>query len=227
MTDRFAVVPLDDLVGYEIPGQARWHMIRSTLDVRAFGINAWTSTEDGQQVIGEHEETTPGQGEHDELTLGHEELYVVLTGHATFTLDDEQVDAPEGTVVHVSDPTVKRGATGQAGTTVLAVGAKPGVAFTPSQWERSAQALRYWPTEEWDKAIAVLEGHLAETPDNAGVHFNLACAHARAGRADDAREHLSRATELQPRFAEYAQTDADLASIRDEPGFPAPPASDA
>ena len=91
MSDRYAVTSLDELVGFEIPGQARWHRIRSTLDVGAFGINAWTATEDGQQVIGEHEESS---GE------SHEEIYVVLSGEATFTLDGEEVDAPQGTVVH-------------------------------------------------------------------------------------------------------------------------------
>ena len=70
----------------------------------------------------------------------------------------------------------------------------------------------------------MLERHLAETPDNGGVHYNLACAKARAGRADKALEHLRRAAELEPRFAGYAQTDEDLASLRDDPGFPAPPA---
>jgi tetratricopeptide (TPR) repeat protein len=214
MSDRYAVVAIREL-GYATPGQAHWHTIRSTLDVRAFGINAWTALEDDQRLIGEHDEA---EGE------AHEELYVVLSGTATFTLDGETVEAPEGTVVHVPDPAVKRGATGSKGTTILAVGAKPGVAFTPSSWERSAEALRYWPTEEWDKAIAVLEEHLAETPEDGGVHYNLACAKARAGRADEAIADLRRAVELQPSFARYAQADDDLASIRDDPGFPEPPA---
>ncbi len=140
----------------------------------------------------------------------------MLTGHGTFTLDGEEVDAPAGTLVHVPDPTVKRAAVGEAGTTILVVGAKPGEAFTPSAWERSAEALRFWPTEEWDKAIEVLDGHLAETPDHAGTHYNLACAHARAGRPDVALGHLRKAIELQDSFAEYATKDDDLVSIRDQ-----------
>ena len=210
MSDRYAVVPIREL-GYVTPGQAHWHTIRSTLDVRAFGINAWTATADDQQIIGEHDESS---GE------GHEELYLVVTGHATFTLDGETVDAPQGTVVHVPDPAVKRGASGKQGTTVLAVGAKRGQAFTPSSWERSATALRFWPTEEWDRAIEVLESHLAETPDHAGTHYNRACAHARAGRPDVALEHLERAVALDARFAEYAPKDDDFASIRDNERFP-------
>jgi quercetin dioxygenase-like cupin family protein len=212
MSQRYAVTSLDGLVQYEIPGQPRWHTIRSTLGIGAFGINAWTATEDGQQVIGAHDEAS---GE------AHEEVYVVLSGNATFTFDGETVEAPQGTVVHVPDPTVERGAVATAGTTILVIGAKPGVVFTPSSWEQSAEALRYWPTEEWDKAVEVLEGQLERDPERAGTHYNLACAHARADRPDDALGYLTRAIELQESFAGYARTDEDLESLREDPRFPA------
>jgi tetratricopeptide (TPR) repeat protein len=207
MSERYGVRTLDELAAPAIPGQAQWHTVRRSLGISAFGVNAWTATEDGGRIIGEHDEA---EGE------GHEELYVVLGGRATFTLDGDEVDAPAGTLVHVADPAVKRGAVGEAGTTILVVGAKPGEAFTPSTWERAAEALRYWPTEEWDSAIEVLERHLAETPDHAGTHYNLACAHARAGRPDVALEHARKAIELQESFAEYAAKDDDLVSIRDQ-----------
>jgi hypothetical protein len=77
-----------------------------------------------RQIIGEHDEAS---GE------AHEELYIVLTRRGTFTLDGERVDAPAGTLVHVPDPTVERAAVGEAGTTILVVGAKPGEAFIPFQ----------------------------------------------------------------------------------------------
>ena len=208
MSHRYRVVSLEELGNDAVTGQARWHAIRTELGVASFGINAWSATEDGQSIIGKHDEA--GEG-----ATGHEELYLVLGGHATFELDGEELDAPAGTFVHVPDPAVTRGATGTRGTTILAVGAKPGEVFTPSTWERSAEALRFWPTEEWDRAIEVLEGHLAETPDHAGTHYNLACAHARAGRPEQALEHLERAVALGPRFAELARDDDDLASIRD------------
>jgi quercetin dioxygenase-like cupin family protein len=211
MSGRYQVTSMEELGGPAVPGQARWHTIRSTLGVTAFGINAWTAGEDGQQIIGEHDETG----------LGHEEVYVVVSGDAEFTLDGETFAAPTGSVVHVPDPTVKRSATGKRGTTIMVVGAKPGEAFTPSSWERASQALRFWPTEEWDRAIEVLEGHLAETPDHAGTHYNLACAHARAGRTDIALDHLERAVELQESFGEYAPKDDDLTSLREDPRFAA------
>ena len=100
--------------------------------------------------------------------------------------------------------------------TATVVGAKPGEVFAPSTWERAAEALRYWPTEEWDAAIAVLEGHLADTPDHAGTHYNRACAHARAGRPDVALGYARRAIELQESFADYAPKDEDLATVRDQ-----------
>jgi tetratricopeptide (TPR) repeat protein len=209
MSKRYRVTTLEELGAPAVPGQAQWHTIRSKLGVAAFGINAWTALDDGQQIIGEHDETS----------LGHEEVYIVLDGSASFTLDGETVEAPRGSIVHVADPSVKRAATGTRGTTILVVGAKPGEAFTPSSWERAAEALRFWPTEEWDRAIEVLEGHLAETPDHAGTYYNLACAHARAGRSDVALDHLERAVELQASFAEFAPKDDDLESLREEPRF--------
>jgi len=205
MSDRYAVVTLDEIALGQMG--AHWHPVRRTLDIQAFGMNAWTATEDAQQVIGEHDEVEGGQ---------HEEVYVVVSGHATFTLEGEAFDAPAGTIVHVADPAVKRGAVGEEGTTILVVGAKPGEAFTPSTWERSAEALQFWPNEEWDKAIEVLERHLAETPDHAGTHYNLACAHARAGRPDVALDHARKAIELQESFGEYAVKDDDLVSIHDQ-----------
>jgi tetratricopeptide (TPR) repeat protein len=211
VSDRYRVVSLDDLVPYETAGQPRWHSIRSTLDIRGFGINAWTANEDGQQVIAEHDEAGGGE---------HEEVYVVLSGHATFTLGGETFDAPAGTVVHVPDPTTTRGAVGVRGTTILAIGAKPGVVFEPSSWERSAEALHFWQTGEWDKAIALLEEHVAETPDSGVSHYNLACALARAGRHEEALVRLRETVALEDRFLELAQTDDDLASIRDDPSFP-------
>ena len=213
MSTRFETANLRDIAGYEEPGKASWHMVRQELGISAFGVNAWRSTEPGQTVIGEHDELSDGAG-------GHEELYVVVSGHATFTVDGEKVAAPAGTVVFVGDPTVKRSAVGdEADTTILVVGGKPGEAFTTSPWEESSHVLRYWTTGEWDRAIEVLERQLADDPENAAAAYNLACAESRGGRLDEALDHLARAVELRPSFAEGAQTDTDLVAIRDHPRF--------
>ena len=73
----------------DLEDERGWSPIRLQLGVRAFGINGWTAHEAGPAVIPEH----------DGMPSGHEELYVVTAGHATFTVDGEQIDAPAGAIV--------------------------------------------------------------------------------------------------------------------------------
>lgn len=205
-----------DVEGIETVGGTQWHMLRSQLKVDAFGVNAWTSTKAGQSLIGEHDEISDGAGE-------HEELYVVLSGSATFTLDGVTKNVPAGSLVFVKDPKVKRSAIADSeGTTVLVIGAKAGEPFEVSQWESSAEALRYWPSQQWDEAIRLLKIQIVEKPDNAGMVYNLACAEARSGRTEDAFVSLARALELRPTLVTSAQHDPDLEPIRDDPRFPRP-----
>jgi len=212
--DRYTVVRLEDVDGYAGDGQPFWHMVRRTLGIEAFGINAWRATEAGQDLIGEHDEVSGGAG-------GHEEVYVIVSGSATFTVAGENLAAPAGTVVFVRDPTTRRAAIAdEANTVVLVVGGKPGEAFAVSPWETGAEALRYWPTGEWEQAIELLSRQHAEDPENAIVVYNLACAESRAERAADAIAHLRRAIELRPAFADGAQTDPDFDPIRADPDFP-------
>jgi tetratricopeptide (TPR) repeat protein len=218
VSDGARVARIDELDSIGIPGQARWRLVRGALGIEAFGVNAWTATEAGQAVIGEHDELGPGAG-------GHEELYLVVSGEATFTVDGHAIRAPAGTLIFVQDPATRRGAVAsEAGTTVLAVGGKAGEPFSVSPWERNTMALRFWESEDWESAIAELTALHAEDPDSAGIAYNLACAEARAGRTDDALAHLMRAVELHPPFAATAAQDDDLASIRRDPRFPAPQA---
>ncbi len=217
MTDRFQVLRLDEVDGYADEGRPRWHMIRAVLGIESFGINAWRATEAGQAIIGDHDELGQGAG-------GHEELYLVLSGRATFTVDGDLVAAPAGSLVYVKDPRARRSAIAdEAATTILVIGGRPGEAFSISPWERSAEALRFWTTGDWDRAIEVLEAQLDEDPGNANVVYNLACAEARAGKLDASLEHLARAVELEPHFAELAQDDTDLDAVRDDDRFPQRP----
>ena len=214
MSDRFQLLRLDEVDGYADAGRPRWHMIRSVLGIESFGINAWRSTEAGQAIIGEHDELGQGAG-------GHEELYLVIAGRATFTVDGEPVPAPAGSLLYIKDPRARRSAIAdEAATTILVIGGRPGAAFSVSPWERSAEALRFWTTEDWDQAIDVLEAQLAEDPGNANVLYNLACAESRDGRLDAALAHLARAVELEPRFATNARDDPDFAPLHDDERFP-------
>ena len=57
---------------------------------------------------------------------------------------------------------------------------------------------------------------LADHPGNGTLHYNLACYAAMAGEREKALEHLRTAFERDPRSREWAQTDEDLASVREE-----------
>jgi quercetin dioxygenase-like cupin family protein len=105
---------------------ADWITLRHQLGVTAFGLNAWRAPVAGRQVIVDH----------DEADSRHQEVYVVVAGQATFTIDGQDVDAPAGTVIFIEDPSLSRvGLAKEPGTTVLAIGAQPGRIFTPSSWE--------------------------------------------------------------------------------------------
>jgi tetratricopeptide (TPR) repeat protein len=189
-----------------LEGQLQWHPLRHELGISAFGMNAYTAANAGDLVVEEHTEES----------LGHEEVYVVLEGRATFTLDGEEFDAPAGTVVHLRDPKVRRVArAAQDGTRVLAVGAKPGAVYEPSPWEPAFRAEALARSGDPEGAIAVCREALGEHPDNPSVLYNLACFEALGGHEDDAVAHLRRAFELRPEMREWAEKDSDLATVRD------------
>jgi len=110
-------------------GSFEWRPVRHHLDIQSFGINAMTAVSEGDWVVPDHTEVEESQ-------TRHEELFFVASGRATFTVGEESFEAPAGTFVYVPDPEVRRSARAlEAGTTVVAVGAEPGVAFTVSAWE--------------------------------------------------------------------------------------------
>ena len=212
MSEQWQSVRLDEIESIPITGAGvNWRPLRRTLGIEAFGINSYVADAAGDHVVEEHSEST----------LRHEEAYVVLTGHATFALGDDTLDAPAGTVVFIRDPDVKRSALAvEAGTSVLAIGGKAGEAYSPSPWEWFFYAERFRPTEDWDDAIAHLEEGVERYPDNASMLYSLACFEALGGKRDEALAHLGQAVELEPRHIAWAAKDDDLASIRDDPRFP-------
>jgi tetratricopeptide (TPR) repeat protein len=212
MSDGYQVTSLDEIEVPALVNTARWASIRRHFDIESFGVNAWVADAD-EVVIGEHDEVSDG-------AAGHEELYVVLSGKAIFTVDGETIDATPGTIVFVRDPAAKRKAVAEeAGTRILAVGAKRGEAYVPATWERSAPAFPYFASKEYDKAAGVLEEAVAEYPDDPAILYNLACAESMSGRTAEAIEHLRRSVENGERFRELARTDTDFDPIRDEPEF--------
>jgi hypothetical protein len=125
-------VHLDDVVRIDDGDEPAWKPLRHALGIEAFGVNAWLPAAVGSLVIEEHDEAGD---------QGQEELYLVVSGRATFTVDGERLDAPAGTLVALRDPALTRAAVAEEeGTVVLAIGGVRGSAFTPSDWEQRALA---------------------------------------------------------------------------------------
>ena len=61
----------------EIERRGRNIPVREHLGMQAFGVNAFTTGDDGTLI-----------NEHDEAGSGQQELYLVLDGQATFEIDD-------------------------------------------------------------------------------------------------------------------------------------------
>jgi hypothetical protein len=203
------ILRLDDIEGVPVFGTLVWKPVRRTLGVTAFGINAYTAANAGDEVVEDHDETP----------LGHEEIYAVVAGHATFTADGEEVDAPAGTLVFLDDPKQQRRAIAkEAGTTVLAIGGMPG-AHEISAWEYIFPSLPARNAEDWDTARQILEDAIAET-DHPSIHYHLACVEARAGNRERALDELNVAVDRRPRLLAPMREEEDFASIRDDPRFP-------
>jgi hypothetical protein len=56
-------------------------------------------------------------------------------------------------------------------------------------------------------------------PKDPVARYNAGCFAARAGRGDEAIEHLRRAVELNARVKELMAGDEDLDSVREDPRF--------
>ena len=212
MTDRaFEALALADVEALTVAGAGiRWRPVRRRLGITAFGVNAYVGGS-GEHVVEEHTEATNG----------HEELYVVVDGRATFSLDGEEIDAPAGTLVFVRDPAARRSAVAaEDGTTVLAIGGRPGEPYEPSAWESWFAAYAYADAGEGERGVAELGAALAARPDHPALLYHLACLETRLGRREEAIEHLRRAVELDERMGEWAREDEDFDAIRDDPRFP-------
>lgn len=194
------------------PGTLQWTPVRRHFDIAAFGINAYLAADAGQDIVERHTEDA----------RQHEEAYVVVSGRATFTLDGEETDAPAGTIIFIREPAVERSAVAkEPGTTVLAIGAKRGVAYSPGPWEPIYAARARGEEGDFEGAIAELKRGLEIHPEHRMLLYRLASWEALAGKPDDALGHLAEAVAQSEQLRGMAQTDEAFDSIRGDPRFPA------
>ena len=106
-----------------------WKPVRRFFGIGSFGTNLARATQAGDTLTHDHAELS-------DAGTRHEELFLIVSGHATYRVDGEEIDAPAGTFLYVPDPATMRGAVAlEAGTTMFVVGAEPGAAFAPSDWD--------------------------------------------------------------------------------------------
>jgi len=206
----YEILSIDDLDRYTTTqGSQVLRPLRRRLGFRPFGVNVWVGESAGDHVVEPHREPE-----------GTEELYVVVRGCASFTVLDETFDAPAGTLVHVPPATFREATAQEAGTTVLAMGAKEGEAFEPGAWEDFFVAYAELRAGNAERGRAAMQEALEREPDAWQGAYNAACFEALAGETEAALAHLQRAVELDRREVQrYAPDDSDLDSIRNDPRY--------
>jgi mannose-6-phosphate isomerase-like protein (cupin superfamily) len=192
----------------ELTRENGWAPLRAHLGARAFGINAYTKNAD-EQIVGEHKEEASG----------HEELYLVVAGRATFTVEGEERDAPVGTAVLVPSGTTRSATALEDGTTIVVVGGRPDAVFQPRAWETNAIIFPMFGEGRIEEAREILRGAVDQYEDGESIEYNLACCEARLGDVELAFEHLDRSLPGRPELVELARGDDDLAALRDDPRF--------
>lgn len=187
--------------------------IRRDAEISSFGVNAFFQASKDGIVIGEHDEIGVAASH-------HEELYVVLSGACTFTVDGEEIDAPQGTAIFVPDVATKRGAiAAEDGTLVLVVGGRPGEVFKPGPTEAMGAFFRLYRDRDYSGALAACNEALDLHPGNALVLYNIACLENLLGNSEAALTALGEAVAGYPGFKDNASKDDDLASLRDDARF--------
>jgi quercetin dioxygenase-like cupin family protein len=206
----YEILSIDDLARYSTTqGSQVLRPLRRRIGFRPFGVNVWVGESPGDHVIEPHREAD-----------GAEELYVVVRGLARFTIVEQTFDAPAGTLVHVPPATFREATAQEAGTTVLAMGAKEGEAFTPGAWEDFFVAYAALRNGDAEQGRVAMREALDREPEAWQGQFNAACFEALAGETDAALEYLQRAVELdRQEVRRYAPEDSDLDSIRDDPRY--------
>jgi hypothetical protein len=196
------IVHLDEIEAIPGPGTLTWRPVRSHLGLRAFGTNAYTAANLGDDVVEPHDENPD---------LAHEELYFVARGRARFILDGESFDAPAGTYVFVPDPATHRHAVAEeVGTTVLSFGGPP--TFEPSAWEWMFRAVALTESDP-AQAREIVEDGIEKHPESPGLRIALARVLLGEGDEDGARAALREALERQPDAEDYVRQDAALSAL--------------
>src|SRR5665647_1859025 len=74
-----------------------WKPVRRFFGIGSFGTNLARATQPGDVLTYDHTEVVAAG-------TRHEELFLIVSGHATYRVDGKEIDAPAGTFLYVPDP---------------------------------------------------------------------------------------------------------------------------
>lgn len=198
------------------PYGSAWLPLRAELGIKAFGVSAYRG-DAGDLLVPRHNEGAGGGAG------VHEELYVVMSGQATFTVGTETVDAPQGTCVFVVQNEVREAHAVAPGTTVLAIGAAAGEVYRIAPWEYGSRAARAAELGDVDDLQRIADEGIATYGEHVTMLIAQACVAAQRGRPEEALDYLRRATADED-FGEWARERAAreplLDPVRNHPAFP-------
>ena len=196
---------LDEIEGIPVLGTLHLEAGAATLGVTAFGINAYTAANAGDEVVEEHTEEQ----------LGHEEIYVVVAGHATSRSTARRSMRPPGTLVYLDDVEAAAPCDREGGRHDGARDRRHARAHEISAWEYFFPALPRDARGRLRHRAAHPRRGARRRRTHRCMHYQLACVEALAGKrsahstssqiAVDAQRAVSRArarrTRTSPRSA--------------------------
>jgi hypothetical protein len=204
----YAIARLDE-IDTLADWQYHYRPLRHHFGITSFGVTAWVGAAAGDPIINEY----------DEGSQPAEELFVVMSGRAIFQLEDEEVEAPPGTLVYASEGTRRTAVAAEPATTILAFDGAPGKAYDATGWELWAPLRPLYDRGEHVELTARLEDLIAANPQYPMLVYNLACSESLSGHTAEAIEHLRRAAGASEKLRADARQDSDFDPIRDEPSF--------
>lgn len=86
-------------------------------------------------------------------------------------------------------------------------------------WSQVSEASKWRQKGNIKKAVEILKAAVQRYPDQAVLHYDLACYLALLGEREDALKALERALQLDASLKELAKKDDDLKSLRNDPRF--------
>jgi Cupin domain len=206
----YAIARLED-IDVLPDGRYKYRPVRHHFGITSFGVTAWVGAAAVDPIINEYDEDS-------EPT---EELFMVVSGRATFEIDGEQVDATPGTLVFTPQGTPRTAVAAEPATTILVFDGTPGKAYDATGWELWAPLRPLYDNGEHAELRARLEEVIAANPQHPMLVYNLACSESLSGHTAEAIDHLRRAVGESEKLRADAREDSDFDPIRDEPRFKA------